>query len=58
MRCYNKTSSSWTVQSSFTYSGRRGESAFVWLIVTLVEAFHEALEMRRVAYRRYHLSDE
>jgi hypothetical protein len=38
--------------------GQQDEPAFVRLIVTLVEAFHEALEMRRVAYRRYHLSDD
>jgi hypothetical protein len=58
MSCYNNTSPSWTVQSSFKYSSERDQPAFVWLIVTLVEAFHEALEMRRVAYRRYHLSEE
>jgi hypothetical protein len=46
------------VQSSFKYPGRPIQSAFVWLIATLIETFHEALEMRRIAYRRYHLSDE
>jgi hypothetical protein len=30
----------------------------VQLIVTCLEAFYEALEMRREAYRRYHLSDD
>jgi hypothetical protein len=58
MSCYNTTSSSYTVQSSSKYLGRQVQSAVVWLIATLMEAFHEALEMRRDAYRRYHLSDE
>jgi hypothetical protein len=58
MSRYNNTSSSWTVEPSFKYSDQRDQQAFVWLIVTLVETFHEALEMRRAPYRRYHLSDE
>ena len=58
MSCYNTTSSSYTVQSSFEYSGRKVQSAFVWLIATSIQAFREALAMRGEAYRRYHLSDE
>ena len=58
MSCYNNTSPSWTIRPLFKYSGKRDQPAFAWLIVSLVEAFHEAVEMRRTAYRRYHLSDE
>ena len=31
---------------------------FFWAFSTFVEAFHEALDMRRAAHRRYRLSDE
>ena len=32
--------------------------ALLWLIVVLYESFQEALEMRRAAYKRYHLTDD
>jgi hypothetical protein len=32
--------------------------AILKLIIVLYESFQEAVEMRREAYRRYHLSDE
>jgi hypothetical protein len=30
----------------------------LWVVVALYESFHEALEMRRAAYKRYHLIDD
>jgi len=57
MSCYNNASSSFAVQATKDQS-RRDHSALRRLIVAFIEAFYEALEMRRVAYRRYHLSNE
>jgi hypothetical protein len=57
MSCYSHTSTSFVVLSTKDQS-RRDHSASRRLIVAVIEAFYEALEMRRVAYRRYHLSSE
>ena len=37
---------------------RADRPALLWLIVVLYESFQEALEMRRAAYKRYHLTDD
>jgi hypothetical protein len=39
-------------------SRRIDRPAILRLIIVLYESFQEALEMRREAHRRYHLSDE
>jgi hypothetical protein len=57
MSCYNHTSASFAILSTKGL-GRRDHSALRRVIVAVIEALYEALEMRRVAYRRYHLSDE
>jgi hypothetical protein len=57
MSCYNQTCSSFTVQPAKN-SAWLGQSTFARAIVVFIDAFHEALAMRRAAYRRYRLSDE
>jgi hypothetical protein len=57
MSCYNQASSSFAIRSPRS-SSRRDPSAVLRAIVAVIEAFYEALEMRRAAYRRYHLSNE
>jgi hypothetical protein len=57
MSCYEPTRSSLTVLLTGP-SGRRHQSVVARVIVAFFDAFHEALEMRRAAYRRYHLSDD
>lgn len=57
MSCCNHTSSSFAVPS-IKHLGQRNHSPLRRVIVAVIEAFYEALEMRRVAYRRYHLSNE
>jgi hypothetical protein len=57
MSCYNHASAPFAVLPTKDQS-RRDHLALRRLIVALIEAFYEALEMRRVAYRRYHLSSE
>jgi hypothetical protein len=37
---------------------RRERIAFIEAMTAIVEAFQEALDMRRAAYRRYVLNDE
>jgi hypothetical protein len=37
---------------------RRERPLLLWVIVALYESFHEALEMRRAAHKRYHLTDD
>lgn len=44
----------WPARNSF----RIDRPAILRLIILLYESFQEALEMRREAYRRYHLSEE
>jgi hypothetical protein len=39
-------------------SRRRQHPLLLWVIVALYESFHEALEMRRAAHKRYHLTDD
>jgi hypothetical protein len=39
-------------------SRRRERPLLLWGIVALYESFHEALEMRRAAHKRYHLTDD
>jgi hypothetical protein len=39
-------------------SRRRECPLLLWVIVALYESFHEALEMRRAAHKRYHLTDD
>jgi hypothetical protein len=39
-------------------SRRRERPLLLWVIVALYESFHEALEMRRAAHKRYHLTDD
>jgi hypothetical protein len=39
-------------------SRRRERPLLLWVIVALHESFHEALEMRRAAHKRYHLTDD
>jgi len=57
MSCYSQTYIPTSVQSGRT-SGRAALAALLRAIIMIVGAFHEALEMRRAAYRRYRLSDE
>jgi hypothetical protein len=56
MSCYNYRSSSLAVLSA-TSSDRRTPLNLMRTLVTLIEAFHEALELRRAAYRRYRLPE-
>ncbi len=39
-------------------SRRRERPLLLRVIVALYESFHEALEMRRAAHKRYHLTDD
>jgi hypothetical protein len=57
MSCYNQTFPSAAVLP-LGNSDRAHRSAFIGTIVALIDAFQEALSMRRAAYRRYRLSDE
>jgi len=57
MSCYSQTYTSPSVRPAGN-SGQMSLGGFFRAIITMVDAFHEALEMRRVAYRRYRLSDE
>ena len=57
MSCNTKVRSTlivWPARNSF----RIDRPAILRLIILLYESFQEALEMRREAYRRYHLSEE
>jgi hypothetical protein len=56
MSCYNYRSSSLAVPSARS-SDRRTSLNLMRTLVTLIEAFHEALELRRAAYRRYRLPE-
>jgi hypothetical protein len=55
MSCYSQATSSFPV---LPYPGRRRRPVWMRAFTMIFEAFHEALEMRRAAYRRYRLSDE
>jgi hypothetical protein len=57
MSCYTQTSSSFAVLPARD-SERAYRRAFIRTIGALVDAFQEALAMRRAAYRRYRLSEE
>jgi len=57
MSCYNQTAPSPAVLFA-TNDRRPDRSAFTWTIVAIIDAFQEALVMRRDAYRRYRLSDD
>ncbi len=57
MSCYNQTAPSFA-PSAANNACRPEQSAFTRTIVAIVDAFQEALAMRRAAYRRYRLSDD
>ena len=55
MSCIYKAASSPTLNPAAAGMGR---SAFLRAIITMFDAFQEALKMRRVAHRSYYLGDE
>lgn len=55
--CATKTCASAITVPALTY-GDRDRSAFVTAMITVVEAFQEALAMRRAAQSKYLLNDE
>ena len=55
MTCSSKTSAMTTPAQ---LSERRQRSTFTALMIAIVDAFQEALDMRRTAHARYPLSDE
>jgi len=55
--CANQTCSS-VLAVSAPPRGRRAEITFIKSMAVIVDAFQEALEMRRVALRNYFLSGE
>jgi hypothetical protein len=57
MSCCNHANSSFAVLPT-QCSGQRDHSPWRRMIVAFIEAFYEALELRRAAYRRYHLPNE
>ncbi len=56
MSCYNQSAPSFV--SSAESACRPDRSTFTRTIVAMIDAFLEALAMRRAAYRRYRLSDD
>ncbi len=57
MSCYTQSTPSFAASSSNS-ACRPDQSAFTRTIVAIIDAFQEALAMRRAAYRRYRLSDD
>jgi hypothetical protein len=55
--CANQTCSSTLAAPAPTLDGWK-RSGFMKAMIVVVEAFQEALDMRRAAQRRYFLSDE
>jgi hypothetical protein len=57
MSCTFKASSS-TFAFPIAASERRSRPGLVGVLIALIDAFQEALEMRRAAHKMYFLADE
>ena len=56
MSCSNETYTSPSILPAQTRRWKR--PAFVTVMIVFIEAFQEALDMRRAAQRKYQLNDE
>ena len=57
MSCTYKTCPSMAIHRTAGHARMRGLTVF-GAIVAVIDAFHEALEMRRRAHKKYFLDDE
>jgi hypothetical protein len=66
MSCHNQTYNSvsdWPGQSAWRdrrapVASRSDQPFVLWLVTALYESFHEALKMRREAYKQHRLPEE
>jgi len=57
MSCQNEACSPLIVIPAVPQTGRLKQSALIAVAVAFIDAFQEAVEMRRAIYRRYHFSE-